>query len=181
MTVRPWLVLAIGMLAPSAVRGQAVKTGEESAPQPRSETMDVGLFRLEPGHAGVAGGTLVRLTRPGTLADHLLVVWYGGPVAVNVAEMEPVMVHADGELVRLPMYGVVRRSADPGNGVNETWAYRMSPQQLRQIAGAYAVRLRVAAAESVFTFDLTGENLRKMRAFVDALLGPAAAESRDDS
>ena len=136
------------------------------------ESIDLGLFALSDGGDGrVLGGTLVRRTRPGGERDILLVLWYGGNDNAGILEDAPLEVLLDQEQLRAPIFGPVSRGRDADGLVMETTAYRFSPDQLRRVGRAAAVRLHVIAVGAGLQCTLQADNLRQWQAFVAEVVG----------
>jgi len=167
----PLLVILTWMCACSIpVAAQSV-TRETDGQGGTVESLDLGLFTLvDPGGRAV-GGTLVRMTRPGGERDILLVLWYGGHDDAGILNDVPLEVLLDQEQIRAPIFGPVTRGRDADGVVMETTAYRLSPDQLRKVGRAAAVRLHVIAAGEGLQCTLRAENLRQWQAFVAEVVG----------
>ncbi|MGH7500595.1 MAG: hypothetical protein ACREL7_02445 [Longimicrobiales bacterium] len=168
------LVLAIAstlLLHAATLRAQVTPV---SAPAPNparaAEALDMGLFRWPAGDTtGALGGTLVRVTRGGR-PDHLLVLWYGGRTPMWVTAGAPMVLLADDDTLQAPSLGRVQRETAADGNASETAAYRFTELQLRRLALAGSISLRIFAEERILECEFTAENMHRLRLFVNGVV-----------
>jgi len=78
----------------------------------------------------------------------------------------PMQFLADTTLVQLEPFGHPRRDAIGGDMVAEYADYLAKPEQLRQLASATTGKVRIVGERGECTWDLSKENLARIRQFV---------------